>query len=38
MNHVTCIVLAGGEGKRFWPLSNNKVLFPFSANPFSIFR
>ena len=33
MNHVTCIVLAGGEGKRFWPLSNNKVLFPFFGKP-----
>lgn len=33
MNHVTCVVLAGGEGKRFWPLSTKKELFPFFGKP-----
>ncbi|MBI5613829.1 NTP transferase domain-containing protein [Candidatus Gottesmanbacteria bacterium] len=32
-NNVTCVVLAGGEGKRFWPLLTNKVLFPFFGKP-----
>lgn len=30
---LVALVLAGGEGKRFWPLSTNKVLFPFFGKP-----
>lgn len=33
MNDVTLIVLAGGEGKRFWPITTNKALFPFFGLP-----
>ena len=29
MDDVTVIMLAGGEGKRFWPLSAHKALFSF---------
>jgi len=30
---ITLIVLAGGEGKRLWPLTTNKALFPFFGLP-----
>ena len=33
MKNVVLIVLAGGEGKRFWPLTTNKALFPFFGLP-----
>ena len=33
MKNITLIVLAGGEGKRFWPLSTSKALFPFFGMP-----
>jgi UDP-N-acetylglucosamine diphosphorylase / glucose-1-phosphate thymidylyltransferase / UDP-N-acetylgalactosamine diphosphorylase / glucosamine-1-phosphate N-acetyltransferase / galactosamine-1-phosphate N-acetyltransferase len=31
---LVAVVLAGGVGKRFWPLSCNKVLFPWFGKPF----
>lgn len=33
MNNLTVLVLAGGEGKRFWPFTTNKILFPFLGKP-----
>ena len=30
---ITLVVLAGGEGKRFWPFRTNKALFPFFGLP-----
>lgn len=30
---LTLVVLAGGIGKRFWPFSTNKTLFPFLGKP-----
>ncbi len=30
---ITLVVLAGGEGKRFWPFTTNKALFPFFGLP-----
>ncbi len=33
MSDLTAVVLAGGEGKRFWPLSTNKLLFPIAGKP-----
>lgn len=30
---LVAVILAGGEGKRFWPLSTSKVLFPFFGKP-----
>jgi len=30
---VTLIVLAAGAGKRFWPFTTSKALFPFLGNP-----
>lgn len=33
MNNLTVLVLAGGSGTRFWPLSTNKILFPFLGKP-----
>lgn len=32
-NELVALVLAGGEGKRFWPLSTNKVLWPYFGKP-----
>lgn len=32
-DHLTAVILAAGVGKRFWPLSTNKVLFPFCGKP-----
>ena len=31
--NLTLVVLAAGIGKRFWPLSANKTLFPFFGKP-----
>ncbi len=31
--NITAIILAAGVGKRFWPFSTNKVLFPFFGKP-----
>ena len=31
---LVAVVLAGGEGNRFWPLSCDKVLFPWFGKPF----
>jgi UDP-N-acetylglucosamine diphosphorylase / glucose-1-phosphate thymidylyltransferase / UDP-N-acetylgalactosamine diphosphorylase / glucosamine-1-phosphate N-acetyltransferase / galactosamine-1-phosphate N-acetyltransferase len=31
---VTALILAGGSGKRFWPLTTDKILFPFMHKPF----
>lgn len=31
--NITAIILAAGAGKRFWPFSTNKVLFPFFGKP-----
>lgn len=33
MDDMTLIVLAGGEGKRFWPFTTSKALFPFFGVP-----
>jgi bifunctional UDP-N-acetylglucosamine pyrophosphorylase/glucosamine-1-phosphate N-acetyltransferase len=33
MKNITLIVLAGGEGKRFWPFTTSKALFPFFGMP-----
>ncbi len=33
MKDLVALVLAGGEGKRVWPLTTNKVLFPFFGKP-----
>ncbi len=33
MNNLTVLVLAGGSGSRCWPLSTNKILFPFVGKP-----
>ncbi len=33
MKDITMIVLAGGAGKRFWPFTTNKALFPFFGLP-----
>ncbi len=30
---ITLVVLAAGAGKRFWPLTTNKALFPFFGRP-----
>lgn len=30
---LVAVILAGGVGKRFWPLSTNKALFPFAGKP-----
>lgn len=30
---LVALVLAGGTGKRFWPLTTNKLLFPFLGKP-----
>lgn len=30
---LVAVVLAGGVGNRFWPLSKDKVLFPWFGNP-----
>ncbi len=32
-HNMTLIVLAGGVGKRFWPLTTSKALFPFFGSP-----
>ncbi|MEK7141104.1 MAG: sugar phosphate nucleotidyltransferase [Patescibacteria group bacterium] len=32
-NDCVAIVLAGGEGKRFWPLETSKSMFPFCGLP-----
>lgn len=32
-NDCVAIVLAGGEGKRFWPLQTSKSMFPFCGIP-----
>ncbi len=34
MRSITAVVLAAGRGKRFWPLTGNKVLFPFFGRTF----
>lgn len=31
---LTAVVLAGGVGGRFWPLTTHKILFPFLGKPF----
>lgn len=33
MKHVTAVILAGGSGSRFWPLTTNKIVFPFLGRP-----
>ncbi len=33
MKNITLIVLAAGEGKRFWPFHTSKALFPFFGLP-----
>jgi NDP-sugar pyrophosphorylase family protein len=33
-SNLTAVVLAGGAGKRFWPFSSDKTLFPFFGKPF----
>lgn len=33
MNRIKTILLAGGIGKRFWPLTTSKVLLPFFGKP-----
>lgn len=32
--HITAVVLAGGTGRRFWPITTDKILFPFMSSPF----
>lgn len=34
MNELVALVLAGGSGTRFWPLTKDKLLFPFAGQPF----
>lgn len=31
--HITLVVLAAGEGKRFWPFRTQKIMFPFFEKP-----
>lgn len=31
---LVVVVLAAGTGKRFWPFSTNKIIFPFFGKPF----
>ncbi len=33
MKELVAVVLAGGSGSRFWPLSTDKILFPFFHKP-----
>lgn len=33
MNDLVALILAGGEGSRFWPLCTNKIIFPFAGKP-----
>jgi NDP-sugar pyrophosphorylase family protein len=33
IKNLVALVLAGGEGKRFWPLQSDKSLFPFCGQP-----
>lgn len=33
MKELVAVVLAGGGGTRFWPLSTDKILFPFLHKP-----
>lgn len=34
---LVALVLAGGSGSRSWPLTTNKILFPFFGNPLFTF-
>jgi UDP-N-acetylglucosamine diphosphorylase / glucose-1-phosphate thymidylyltransferase / UDP-N-acetylgalactosamine diphosphorylase / glucosamine-1-phosphate N-acetyltransferase / galactosamine-1-phosphate N-acetyltransferase len=34
MKELVALVLAGGNGSRFWPLTQDKILFPFLNQPF----
>ena len=34
MNNLTAVILAGGVGKRFSPLTTGKLLFPFFGKSF----
>ncbi|MCL4360121.1 sugar phosphate nucleotidyltransferase [Patescibacteria group bacterium] len=35
MKHeIVAVVCAGGSGSRFWPITENKILFPFMGKPF----
>jgi bifunctional UDP-N-acetylglucosamine pyrophosphorylase/glucosamine-1-phosphate N-acetyltransferase len=34
MKELVALVLAGGSGTRFWPLTQDKILFPFLNQPF----
>ena len=36
MKNIVAVVLAGGEGKRFWPFSMYKSMVPFLGKPFLI--
>ena len=33
MTNPTALILAGGVGKRFWPLTTDKALFDFAGRP-----
>lgn len=33
MKELVAVVLAGGSGSRFWPLSTDKILYPFFGKP-----
>jgi UDP-N-acetylglucosamine diphosphorylase / glucose-1-phosphate thymidylyltransferase / UDP-N-acetylgalactosamine diphosphorylase / glucosamine-1-phosphate N-acetyltransferase / galactosamine-1-phosphate N-acetyltransferase len=33
-DELVVVILAGGEGKRFWPIKSDKVNFPFLDKPF----
>src|SRR5690348_8661818 len=37
MNNLTVLILAGGSGTRFWPLTTDKILFPFFGKPLSAY-
>ncbi len=37
-NDCVAIVLAGGEGKRFWPLQKSKSMFPFCGLPLLVYN
>lgn len=34
IDDITALILAGGIGRRFWPLTEDKMLFPFFGSPF----
>ncbi len=37
MKDLVVLVLAGGSGSRFWPLTTDKILFPFMGKPLAAY-